>query len=236
MSRVLMAAGATAVSILVITGCSRGPSDPADGQPAGISSQGTGTVTGTPDTLTVVLGVQTQAASAQAALAENSEKATALIDTLKTSGVAAEDIQTSNLAVNPTWEQGGARINGYRVTNQVTATLHDIPAAGELIDAAASAVGDAIRIQQTTFSIADDGELRAEARAQAVQQAQAQARQIADAAGVTLGKVRSIVEIPQTSPGVPTPYASPEARMDAVPIEPGSQELDVHVAVTYEIR
>ncbi|PTR26751.1 hypothetical protein C8K36_105330 [Rhodococcus sp. OK519] len=225
--------------MLTLAGCSAGSSGSPSIQAAGISSQGTGKVTGTPDTLTVVLGVQTQAPEAQAALQDNSQKATALIDTLKSKGVAAEDIRTSELSVNPTWEPTGGRINGYQVTNQVTATLHDVSQAGTLIDAAASATGDAIRVQQTSFSIADDSDLRAEARSRAVQQAQAQAREMADAAGVKLGKVRSIVEVPPQAQGSQNPYMMRNPgdmmRADAVPIEAGSQELTVNVAVTYDI-
>lgn len=234
----VIAALALSAGLLALTGCASGSST-TDAQSTGISAQGTGKVTGTPDTLTVVLGVQTQAPEAQVALQSNSQSATALIDTLKSNGVEDEDIRTSELSVNPTWESGGPRINGYQVTNQVTATLHDISRAGAVIDAAASATGDAIRVQQTRFSIADDSDLRAEARSRAVQQAQEQARQMADAAGVKLGKVRSIVEVPPQAQGAPNPYMmrNPGDMIfaDAVPIEAGSQELTVNVSVTYDI-
>lgn len=237
-TRHTIATVAAAGFLLALTGCTSGQSDPPGTQPTGISSQGTGTITGTPDTLTVVLGVQTQAAEAQVALQDNSQRAAALIDTLKSKGVAAEDIRTSELSVNPTWAPGGTGIDGYQVTNQVTATLHDVSQAGGVIDAAASATGDAVRVQQTSFSISDDSELRAEARSRAVQQAQDQARQMAEAAGVELGKVRSIVEVPPQTAGSPSPYmrAPDMALADAVPIEAGSQELSVNVAVTYDIR
>lgn len=236
--RVIATLAATA-GVLAAAGCASGSPTTSDTQSAGISAQGTGKVTGTPDRLTVVLGVQTEAPEAQVALRSNSQRATALIDTLKSNGVADEDIRTSELSVNPTWDPGGGRINGYQVTNQVTATLHDISRAGAVIDAAASATGDAIRVQQVRFSVSDASDLRAEARSRAVQQAQEQARQMADAAGVKLGKVRSIVEVPPQSPGAPSPYMMRNpgdmALADAVPIEAGSQELAVNVSVTYDI-
>ena len=50
---------------------------------------------GTPDTLRVVLGVETRAPSAKDALAANNDKANALIDTLKQKGVAAKDIENA---------------------------------------------------------------------------------------------------------------------------------------------
>ncbi|MFD4180428.1 SIMPL domain-containing protein [Rhodococcus sp. NPDC058514] len=234
-STLAMSGAALAAVGLLAAGCGDGTdAAPDSSAPPGISTQGTGKVSGTPDTLTVMLGVQTQARDAAGALAENAEKANALIDTLKGKGVRAEDIQTSGLSVQPTYDPNSSTITGYQVTNQVTATVHDVGAAGGLIDAAAAAAGDAVRVQQTSFSIADDSDLREQARADAVRQAQAQASQIAEAAGVELGKVRSITEVPAAGP---TPYPYPGAALDRAPtpIEPGGQELTVTVAVVYDI-
>lgn len=227
---------ALAIGTLALTGCSSpaavGPAAPA---PPSITAQGLGTVTGTPDTLRVTLGVQTQGPSAKAALDANNGKATALIDLLKGRGVAPADIQTSQLSINPTFNPNG-RISGYEVTNMVTATVHDIAAAGGLIDAAGEAAGDAVRVQQLGFLIDDDSALRATARADAVRQAQAQATQMAEAAGVRLGPIRSITEVPGSGPS--PMYQDPSAALDraaAVPIQPGTQELRITVNVIYDI-
>jgi uncharacterized protein YggE len=217
----------------VLAGCSTasGPATAAD--PPGITARGVGTVRGTPDVLTVVLGVQTQGPSAKGALGANSQKVVALLDTLKSRGVAAADVQTSRLSISPTYAPTG-RINGYDVSNQVTATLRDIAAAGGLVDVAAAAAGDAVRVQQLAFSIGDDSAPRAQARADAVRQAQAQARQMAAAAGVRLGPLTAITETPAS-----TPFAGDAAGSAAiatsVPIEPGTQELSVTVEVSYAV-
>jgi uncharacterized protein YggE len=232
---VLLALGA-----LVLAGCGGGQPTAAAAtteatNPPGITARGTGTVTGTPDTVTVVLGVQTRDDSATSALDANTAQATALIDVLKDAGVAAEDLQTSGLSIHPTYDSPSGRITGYEVTNQVTATVRDISAAGALIDAAAAAVGDAVRVQQLSFSIDDDSALRAQARADAVRRALAQAAQMAEAAGVSLGPIRSVREVP-TDP--PTPYAldgAAAAERAAVPLEPGTQELSVVVEVVHGI-
>ncbi|GAB2649815.1 SIMPL domain-containing protein [Prescottella soli] len=236
--RLSAAIAVTATCALLLTGCaSDGSNAPAPGDTTGIDTRATGTATGTPDTLTVALGVQTQAPDAKSALESNAQKTTALIDTLKGRGIPADDIQTSGLSVNPTFEGGSGRITGYQVTNRVTATLHDIESAGTLIDAAAAAAGDAIRVEQTTFSISDDSELRAQARARAVRQAQDQAKQIAEAAGVKLGALRSIVEEPanQPAPLMRSPMAFDQVAAASTPIEAGNQELTVNVTVTYDI-
>jgi uncharacterized protein YggE len=248
----LAAVAAAAVAALALAGCARSGAKPAGAAPADgvstdnsgrptIAARGVGLVKGTPDTLRVVLGVETQSASAKDALAQNNDKANALVNTLKSKGVEAKDIQTSQLSINPTYDNMGRRITGYQVNNQVTATLHDIGNAGALIDAAAGAVGDAVRVQSMGFSIDDDSALKAEARIQAVHLAQLQAEQMAKAAGVRLGAIRFISEVPA---GNPMPYydqfaggkmaAAPAASAPA-PVLPGQQELSLTVDVVWDI-
>jgi len=200
-----------------------------------ITAQGIGTVTGTPDVVIVSLGVDTRSDSAQAALEENNRLAADVIAVLKSNGVAAEDLQTSQLSVNPTFDDKGT-ITGYQVTNMVTAKLRDITKAGTLIDAVGQAAGDAVRVQQLSFSIDDDSGLRATARANAVTRAQTQAQQMADAAGVALGPIHAITESPTATPIAYTARAmDAAAETSSVPIEAGSQELQVIVQVVYEI-
>src|SRR4051794_3773755 len=85
-----------------------------------ITGTATGTVEGVPDTLTVTLGVESHGQSAQAALAQNADRATRVIAALKAAGVAPEDLQTSQLSLSPTLDRQG-RVNGYSVSNMVTA-------------------------------------------------------------------------------------------------------------------
>ena len=200
-----------------------------------ISAEAIGTISGTPDVVTIVIGVQTQSASAQTALDDNNKKAAEVIGVLKDSGVAPADLQTSQLSINPSYDEKGQQITGYQVTNMVTAKLRDISTAGAVIDAAGKTAGDAVRVQQLSFSIDDDSALRAEARADAVKRAQAQAKQMADAAGIQLGAIRSITETPVAMPAVYPSMAAADSAAGSVPIEPGSQELSVVVQVVYAI-
>jgi uncharacterized protein YggE len=200
-----------------------------------ITAQATGTVTGTPDVVTISLGVETRSPSAQTALDENNRLATDVINVVKEKGVAPEDLQTSQLSIYPSYDDKGA-VTGYQVTNIVTAKLRDIGGAGALIDAAGQAAGDAVRVQQLSFSIDDDSDLRANARADAVRRAQAQAKQLADAAGIALGPIHSITESPITGTVVyPQAAMAADSAAGSVPIEPGSQQLQVSVQVVYEI-
>jgi len=97
------------------------------------------------------------------------------------------------------------------------------------------AAGDAIRVQQLSFAIDDDSAPRAAARADAVKRAQAQAKQLADAAGVALGPIHSITEAAAPNPTVYPAMAAADAAGASVPIEAGSVQLSVTVQVVYEI-
>ncbi|MCZ7528057.1 MAG: SIMPL domain-containing protein [Acidimicrobiia bacterium] len=233
--------GAATVAALLLAGCSDGaeeavstPAQQEDGsaEAATITARGVGRVTGTPDTLTMTIGVQSRAASASEALTRNAERARAVIDTLKGAGVAAEDLQTSQLSIFPTFDEEGD-ITGYEVTNLVTARVREIERAGEIVDDAVAVADDDVRVQGIQFSIEDTGPLVEQARSQAVAEARTQAEQLATAAGVELGAVRSIEETESPAP-IPTRLRVDEAA-EAVPIEPGSQELTVSVEVVFEI-
>lgn len=201
-----------------------------------ITVTATGSATGAPDTLTVQLGVQTQARTAGVALKENNTKANALIAALTGQGIAKKDLATSDLSIYPSYDSNGTTITGYQVSNTVTATLRDVAKAGSVIDTAAKAVGDAIRLNQVGFSYDDDSALRAEARTDAVKQAMAQAKQLADAAGLTLGPVVSISE--DTGASEPQPVfarAAADASGAAMPVLPGEGQLTVSVKVVISI-
>ncbi|OLT14483.1 hypothetical protein BJF78_19060 [Pseudonocardia sp. CNS-139] len=227
---VLLAAGAIGLTACAVPTAAPGPA-PA---PAVITTRGTGIASGTPDLLTVTLGVQTRDRSAAAALDANNTRTTALLDVLRAAGVTGPGLQTTGLTVHPTYDQTGSRIAGYEVSNTVTARLTDLAAAGAVLDRAAEAAGDAIRVQQVGFSLDDESPVRAAARADAVRRAVDQAEQVAEAAGVTLGPIRAITERPAEQPG-PFPQAADAYARAAVPLEPGTTELSVVVEVVHEI-
>ena len=92
-----------------------------------------------------------------------------------------------------------------------------------------------MRVQSVQFEIDDESSLFAEARADAVKQARTQAEQLAEAADVELGEVRSIVE--SSVGGTPPPplLGRTEDAIGSVPLQPGSQELTLEVQVVYDI-
>jgi hypothetical protein len=240
-------AGAVAlVGVLTLAGCRGDDSgaaelDAADrtdtGEAAVITGSGVGRVEGTPDTMTVDIGVTTRGASAAEAMQQNAAAADRVFDALRDAGVEDEDLQTNDLSVFPVFDDRSEQVIEYEVSNSVTATFHDIERSGEVIDAAAAVAGDDIRLYGVTFSIEDTSQLVAAARADAVERARSQAEQLGDAAGVEIGGVISIEEL---SPDVGEPVfveaaAAEDAARASTPVNPGTQELSVQVSVRYAI-
>src|SRR6476660_8095388 len=95
---------------------------------------GHGEVKGKPDTATVQLGVETEAATAKDALAQNTTQAQAIQAQLVKLGVAEKDIQTSNFSINPTYGSDNRQVTGYHVSNMVTVKIRDLAKSGTLLD------------------------------------------------------------------------------------------------------
>lgn len=236
---VVTGAGLAACGSAGGTGAAAGGSG--SGCPGGVATltvHGHGSVEGPPDLLTVSLGVQTQAATATAALNDNSTRANALMAELRKHGVADQDLQTSGLSIQPVYSGPRPTITGYQVTNTVTARLHDLSGAGALIDDAAGAVGDAVRVDQIAFSIQDDSALAGQARAAAVRQAADQARAMAGAAGRRLGALCSLTD--NTTPAQPQPVLGAAASAGgafsaAPPIQAGTQQVTADVTAVYRL-
>jgi uncharacterized protein YggE len=243
--------GKTAIGVIALgaviglTACSTGAKQAAtpvqlaasndSGDRAAIKVNGHGKVEGTPDVMSITMGVETRDASAQAALRRNSERAKAMIDALKAQGVQAKDIQTQDIAVDANYDKDN-KVTGYTARNTITAKLRDINKAGQVIDAAAETAGDDIRLQGVVFSIDDTSALVAEARAKAVKDAQAQAKQLADAGGIKVGTIHSIDSTSSSyQPQFYDSFRGATLAAEAIPLERGTQQLTVDVTVQFDI-
>jgi uncharacterized protein YggE len=194
----------------------------------------TGEATGAPDRLTIDLGVVCRVPTARQALTRANERAAALVDLLGREAVAKSDIATRSISIHPHYDDKG-KAAGYEASNDVVVVLRDLARAGEVIDAAAGAAGDDIRMGALSFGIEDSDDLLAEARQAAVRKAAKQAGELAVAAGVTLGPIRSIVEGAAGAPPSPRPMLRAMVAAEAVPLEPGTQRLTVTVEIEWEI-
>jgi uncharacterized protein len=202
---------------------------------AKITVTGTGTVTGTPDQLTLDMGVQVNGVSVDSALQQASQAVRQVTAALRHQGVAAADIQTSGLSLQPNYGSGSQVPDGYQASESLTATLVQMTAAGAQIQAAVHAGGNAATVDDISLNLADASGLLATARTRAVADARVKAAQYAKALGQPLGPVLSVSDqTPAPEPIVPFANAA-AGKAASVPISPGSQQLSVSVTVVYAL-
>jgi uncharacterized protein YggE len=206
-----------------------------------LSVTGSGEISLTPDIAYIAIGVHNDEETASEAVQSNNAKTQSVINALKRAGVDEKDIRTSNFSIWPNTQYGpDGKQQGvtYMVDNSVFVTVRDLQNLGELLDSVVQSGANSINSIQ--FDLEDKTEAIKQARAVAVEDAQTQANELADAAGVKLGEVQSI----GFYDAAPVPYVSSlgkggggaaEAAV-SVPIQPGQLSLTVQVSMTYEIR
>jgi uncharacterized protein len=206
-----------------------------------ITMSGKGVVKSAPDKVTVSAGVETQAPTAKDALAKNTAAMTKVVDALKSEGIDPKVIQTTDFSVTPRYEDRDddrkpPRIVGYDVNNSVYVTMRDTTKIGvvldQLVQAGANSIGGVY------FSVDKPEELEKEARKLAAADAIAKAKLYAEATGAELGAVQTISEQGGYVPYYPAApkMASASAAERAVPIEPGTQNTNIDVQVTWELK
>ena len=209
-----------------------------------ITVQGQGTVSAKPDIATLSLGVQTIGATAQEALALNSEQMTAVIAALLEAGIAEDDIQTAGLNLYPVYdnqrvEPGGTReVIGYRATNNVSITVHDIAMGGTVLDTAVRAGANVASGIQ--FGLSDMDAIIDDALVASVRDAQAKAQTIADALGVKVGQplvvTQEYIERPRGNVYLERAEAAFDSGGFAPPVQGGTVSVTAHIRVTFAIE
>lgn len=225
----------------------------------GISVQGVGVVTIPASIGVVELGVDVTADPLVDARSTAAESMQNVIDAVKEQGVTDDQITTTRLSIRPerTWieeeftlEDGstGRRsrdvIIGYRVSNRVRIAI-DITDATEdanddilsnVIDAAATAGGDDVRIDSIYFTANQSTETVDEARKIAVEDALHRANLYAAAFGVEVGTLLSASEVVASTP-VYDVVVRESAALDgpSTPISAGDVEIRASINAKFAI-
>ena len=213
-------------------------------QNTGIWVSGEGKVSVVPDIAILNLGVEAQYTTVADSQSQAATAMAAVIAELANYGIDKKDIQTRQFSIYPIrrWseEKGQEVLVGYRVTNMVTAKVRKIADTAAIIDAAAAAGGDFIRINSVSFTVEDTSPYLAEAREKAMADAEAKAKQLADLGDVKLGELTYVSESGGLmSTGREVFLQAPPAPMPAAPptsISPGETEIRLSVLVAYSIE
>ncbi len=203
-----------------------------------LTVQGQATVNLTPNQAVLNLGDVANAKTAAQAMAQSNAITQAIIHRLEADGVAAKDIQTSGLNVNPNYGQGSATasppITGYQVNDSLTVTVNQISLVGRLIDAAMAS--GANQINGVTFSVTNVSIGYQQAYAEAIKDAESQAQAVLTPLGEKILGVKSVSL--NNNSGVVLPlngqiFASAEPAH--TPVMPGQTQFSAHVTVVYRI-
>jgi uncharacterized protein len=226
------------LAVSALAGCTTKVVTTSTAQPTNtVTASGSGKTMAAPDEASMTFGVTKQNTNAKKALSEASAVAKDITSALKKQGIAAEDIQTSNVSIYPqqTDQSGKVVITGYQASISVTAKIKDIGTLGEIITAANEAGADTI--SGPSFTISEDSKYRAVAIDKAVADARKSAEAMAKAAGKSVGDVLSMSTANVTYP-IPMSGGAYSAKDAAasVPIEPGQLEVTADVTVVFELK
>jgi uncharacterized protein YggE len=201
----------------------------------GVVVDGVGQVSGTPDVLTLSMGVVATGADVNGTLDRANAQIARIEASLRAHGAKKEDLQTSNVSIYPTEVK---RVRRYQVSEQLTAKLRDLKGAGAAISAAVAAGGAGVTLDGVSFSLEDNVALLDAARDKAFADAKRKAEHFARLSGSGLGKVQLIAETVQSPEvyGDKRAFASGLAQAASpVPIYAGSSQLNVRVTVRWAL-
>ena len=193
-----------------------------------VTVTGDGSVESVPNQAGLSVGVSSDAATAQAALAANADKAENVIEALRAAGVAKTDLQTTDVTVSPSWDNRG-RQDGFTAHSSVQVKVASVSRAGAIIDAAVAT--GATETSGPSFDRSDRSQLYRNALKAAFADARGKAATLAGEAGASLGAVQRIEE----SPGVQAMPLFSAAKDMATPVEPGATEVQATVTVTFSL-
>ena len=212
-----------------------------EAQPVGrtLNVNGVGASSITPDIAYIYIGVHNEGKTASEAVDANKIQTNAVVEAIKKAGVDKKDIRTTNFSIYPSQQyapDGTVSGTTYVVDNTVYVTVRNLDNLGSLLDDAISAGANSVNSIQ--FDVADKTAAMKEARVKAVDDAEAQAKELADAAGITLGEIQSISYYDNS----PIPMTGGKggggvmAADSSVPIQPGQMTISASVSITYAIK
>lgn len=230
---------------LLLGGCGDAKPDPrgVDHDETVLSVSAMGEAESVPDEAGIQIGIESFAANAQSASAAMSRKGEAIAAALAKYGVAAKDIQTSNLSIARV--EYGSKKGQFQASNILSVRLHDVAKAGEAVAAATDAGANVL--SGPSLRISDPEKANRGAYIAAYQAARTRADAYAEAAGLKISRVLAIRDGGESG-GMPQPYAyeaadamartaAPQAIAEAPPpsIRPGTSRVRVSVQVDFAL-
>ena len=208
-----------------------------------ISVTGSATSSSSPDTLVVILGVESEAKTANESLSKNSNSLNSVISSLTNSGISKDSIQTSNFTIYPLYEWSDVKdeqiLIGYRVSNILSIQTDKIDSAGDIIDSAVSS--GANRVDNVSFQLSDDRlqKISDDLIADAINDAKQKAEKALVPLKQKIVGVKSVVLHDNMTPYYESPMRASfdgfAESMKSAPILSGDEEIRTNVSVVFYI-
>jgi uncharacterized protein len=200
---------------------------------------GTGRVSAVPDVADLRLGVAVARPKVDAARSEAARIMDAILAAVDAAGVPRRDVRTTLLSIQPRYDYREGRpptLTGYELANVVEVTIRDLAGLGDVVDTALAA--GATSMDGLSFRLADPAPAEREARRLAMADARSRADVLAAEGGLEIDGISDIVEGGPSRPPIPFPKAERMmmAADAATPVEGGSLEVEVSLAVTFRAR
>jgi uncharacterized protein YggE len=195
-----------------------------------------------PDKVTVSLGVETTNSTAQAALTANSNLMNKVLEALKVEGVRENETSTSTFSITPNYNYSSnnnqGRLIGFTVSNSIQIESSSIENVSKWIDAAVSAGANNVNNIYFSLSNQKSEEMKNSLLKDAIDSARINADIAANAAGLKVIGVKSII-VGEAGSSPPVPVYSAKALEGAAasptPIISGQQEISASVSIVYLI-
>lgn len=202
-----------------------------------ITVTGTGEVEVEPNLAIINIGAEVTKPKAKDAFDANNKIMNRVKGVIEKMGIDKKDIKTIRFSLNPKYEypsHGKRKFIGYELSHIFQVKVRKLSKVPPLLDKVTET--GANYIGGISFTIDNPEKYESEARKRAVKNAQAKARELAEAAGVKLGKIVSISEggYRPIRGGTPLPKTFSLAAAPP-PIEPGQLKIRITVTLQYEI-
>ena len=199
----------------------------------------TGSVSRVPDLAIISAGVVTKSTTASGAIADNATRMERVRAALKRAGIADRDIQTSSINLNPDYRYENNQapvLTGYQASNNVSVKFRDIRNTGKILDALVAQ--GANQINGPSLTIDKPEAAYDEARTKALTTGRARAELYGRSLGMRVVRLLSVSESGGYRPPMPMAMtAQAERSSDAkTSIDPGSQDLEVTLAMSFELQ
>ncbi len=231
------------MALLTAASLSRADNTP----PPLVTTTGNSEVKVVPDLADLRFDIELRNTNLKTALAQEAEKMSQLVAALKAAGIGERDLQTSQVTINPVYQQENgtyaetAKIAFFSVSQTVGCTLRDIQKITAITTRAIDA--GANRVSGVTLRTSKLRQYRDQARVMAVKAAKEKALALAGELGSKVGKPHSITEQSSEIPAIllgnsfaQNAAAAPGDSGSNSAFEPGTISISATVTVAFVLE